>query len=302
LHKKKETIRAVDNVSFDVFEGELFGLVGPNGAGKTTTVKVLCTLLTPTSGNVKVLGYDVMKEPEKIRPKINVVFGGERGLYWRLSGKDNLRYFAYLYEVNHRDVEKRVEELLTLVGLSERADEKVENYSRGMKQRLHFAKSLINDPQVIFMDEPTQGLDPEIAHALRRLISDLTKEGKTIFLTTHYMLEADELCNRVAVINKGQIAALDSPASLKKYVANHVVIEIEAYGAVQSSLKEIEMIDGVSLVTLETLEQKQLLKVQSESGAIVSNIVEKLGRTNIIDVRIREPTLEDAYLKLVGAG
>jgi ABC-2 type transport system ATP-binding protein len=192
-------------------------------------------------------------------------------------------------------------ELLDLVGLSERADEKVENYSRGMKQRLHVAKSLINNPEIIFLDEPTQGLDPEIAHSLRRLIKNLTREGKTIFLTTHYMLEADELCDRVAVINRGHIVALDTPDSLKKYVANHVVIEIEAYGAVQSNVKDIEAINGVSLVTLETMEEKQLLKVQSENGAIVSSVVEKLGKANVIDVRIREPTLEDAYLKLVGA-
>ena len=301
LRKKKASIRAIDNVSFEVFEGELFGLVGPNGAGKTTTVKVLCTLLTPTSGTVKILGHDIMRRAEEIRPRINVIFGGERGLYWRLSGKDNLRYFAYLYGVNHRDVDSRVWELLDLVGLSERADEKVENYSRGMKQRLHIAKSLINNPEIIFLDEPTQGLDPEIAHSLRRLIKNLTREGKTIFLTTHYMLEADELCDRVAVINRGQIAALDSPDALKKYVANHVIIEIEAYGAVQNNVKDIEAINGVSLVTLETMEEKQLLKVQSENGAIVSSVVEKLGKANVIDVRIREPTLEDAYLKLVGA-
>lgn len=301
LYKKKEIVRAVDGVSFDVFKCELFGFVGPNGAGKTTTVKVLCTLLTPTSGSVRVLGYDVVKEAEKIRPRINVVFGGERGLYWRLSGRDNLRYFAYLYGVNHKEVKRRVDELLALVGLFERADDKVENYSRGMKQRLHIAKSLINDPEIIFMDEPTQGLDPEMAHNLRQLIKGMTKQGKTIFLTTHYMLEADELCDRVAVINEGKIVALDSPASLKKYTANQVVIEIEVYGAIQSDLKEIEMIRGINLVTAETAEQKQLLKIHSESGAILPEIMKKLGRTKIIDVRIREPTLEDAYLKLVGA-
>ncbi len=302
VFRKKEKILAVDHISFDVHKGELFGFVGPNGAGKTTTVKMLCTLLIPTSGTARVLGYDVVQEVDEIRPRINVIFGGERGLYWRLSGRDNLKYFAILYGVEPAILKDRVDGLLDMVGLLDRADEKVENYSRGMKQRLHIAKGLVNDPEVIFMDEPTQGLDPEAAHDLRKIISDLTKGGKTIFLTTHYMLEADELCNRVAVINHGRIAAIGSPKALKDHVKGQTVIEVEFYGSGEVFADEIRKMASVSLVTTENVEQKQIIKIQTpKGGSIVPMITERMRDARIIDVRIREPTLEDAYLKLVGA-
>lgn len=231
-----------------------------------------------------------------------MIFGGERGLYWRLSGRDNLKYFAILYGVEPTILKDRVDGLLDMVGLLDRADEKVENYSRGMKQRLHIAKGLVNDPEVIFMDEPTQGLDPEAAHDLRRIISNLAKGGKTIFLTTHYMLEADELCNRVAVINHGRIVALGSPQSLKDYVKGQTVIEVEFYGYAEVFADEIKKMPSVSLVTTENVEQKQIMKIQTpKGGSIVPMITERMRNARIIDVRIREPTLEDAYLKLVGA-
>jgi len=182
LFKKKERLLAVDHVDFEVEKGELFGFVGPNGAGKTTTVKMLCTLLLPTSGTARVLGRDIVERPDEIRARINVVFGGERGLYWRLSGRDNLLYFATLYGIDPAHTKDRIDHLLAMVGLLDRADEKFGKYSRGMKQRLHIAKALLNDPEVVFMDEPTQGLDPEIAHELRGVIADLAKSGKTVSL------------------------------------------------------------------------------------------------------------------------
>src|SRR6266508_1420716 len=200
-------VEAVRGVSFEITEGELFGLLGPNGAGKTTTIKMLITLLIPTAGSARVLGFDVVKDAREVRKRIGYVFGGERGLYERLSGFDNLRYFAELYAVPPREQRPRIAELLELVGLAGREKERVEGYSRGMRQRLHVARGLLHDPPVLFLDEPTIGLDPIGARELRATIASLTQAGKTILLTTHYMFEADQLCNRIAVISKGEIVA-----------------------------------------------------------------------------------------------
>ncbi len=206
----KEVV-AVDDVSFEVKSGELFGLVGPNGAGKTTTIKVLATLLLPNAGSASILGHDVVKDADAIRKRIGFIFGGERGLYWRLSGIDNLRYFASLYHVDPDITKKRIPYLLEMVGLKDRGEEKVEGYSRGMKQRLHVARTLLYDPEVLFLDEPTIGLDPVGAREFRQVIRDLQAEKKTILLTTHYMFEADSLCQRVGVINHGCIVAPGYP-------------------------------------------------------------------------------------------
>src|SRR5689334_10037948 len=208
-------VEAVRGVSFEVAEGELFGLLGPNGAGKTTTIKMLITLLIPTSGSAHVLGLDVVKSPREVRKRIGYVFGGERGLYERLSGLDNLRYFAELYAVPPRNQKRRIAELLDLVGLTGREKERVEGYSRGMRQRLHIARGLLHDPPVVFLDEPTIGVDPVGARELRNTISSLTQAGKTVLLTTHYMFEADALCDRIAVIKDGRIVGEGTPDQLK---------------------------------------------------------------------------------------
>src|SRR5215468_3715563 len=173
IRRKVKEVVAVEDISFDVRPGELFGLLGPNGAGKTTTVKMLTTLLIPTSGRASILGYDVVKQSAAIRTRIGFIFGGERGLYWRLSAMDNLRYFATLYQVEPEVAKKRIPYLLELVGLADRAQEKVEGYSRGMKQRLHIARTLIHDPDLLFLDEPTIGLDPVGARDLRQIVRNL---------------------------------------------------------------------------------------------------------------------------------
>ena len=204
-------VQAVRGVSFEVADGELFGLLGPNGAGKTTTIKMLITLLIPTSGSASVLGYDVVRDAREVRKRIGYVFGGDRGLYERLSALDNLRYFAELYAVPPAEQKRRIAELLDLVGLAGREKERVEGYSRGMRQRLHIARGLLHDPPVVFLDEPTIGVDPVGARELRRTIAGLTEAGKTVLLTTHYMFEADDLCDRMAVIAKGEIVAEGTP-------------------------------------------------------------------------------------------
>src|SRR5213595_1270797 len=227
VRRRMLEVEAVRGVDFEVAEGELFGLLGPNGAGKTTTIKMLITLLLPTSGSARVLGFDVVKDARKVRERIGYVFGGDRGLYERLPGLDNLRYFAELYGVPPREQKRRIAELLDLVGLSGREREKVEGYSRGMRQRLHIARGLLHDPPVLFLDEPTIGVDPVGARELRDTIAALTQVGKTVLLTTHYMFEADELCDRIAVIAEGKIVAEGTPRDLKAGVARGKVVEIE---------------------------------------------------------------------------
>lgn len=301
LRRKVKEIVAVDGISFDVEEGELFGLLGPNGAGKTTTVKMLTTLLIPTSGTARVLGHDVVKEAAAIRPHIGFIFGGERGLYWRLSAIDNLRYFANLYLVDPDVARRRIPYLLGLVGLDARGDEKVEGYSRGMKQRLHIARALLHDPQVLFLDEPTMGLDPVGARELRGVIRNLLAERKTILLTTHYMFEADELCRRIAVINHGKIVALDTPAGLKRHVQDLSVVELEVFGITEDRVERLRRLPFIDTVSVEQYEQKQKLSVHSDIGSsAVPQILNVLEGLRVDKVTVREPTLEDAYVRLVG--
>src|SRR5918911_2079961 len=216
FRRRAKEIEAVRGVSFAVEPGELFGLLGPNGAGKTTTIKMLITLLIPTAGSARVLGYDVVKDAREVRKRIGYVFGGERGLYERLSGIDNLRYFAELYGLTGKRQRARIEEVIELVGLTGRERERVEGYSRGMRQRLHIARGILHDPEVVFLDEPTIGVDPVGARELRATISELVAGGKTVLLTTHYMFEADALCDRIGVIAHGKIVAEGTPAQLKE--------------------------------------------------------------------------------------
>jgi ABC-2 type transport system ATP-binding protein len=300
FRRRAVAVEAVRGVSFEVADGELFGLLGPNGAGKTTTIKMLITLLIPTSGSASVLGYDVVRDAREVRKRIGYVFGGDRGLYERLSALDNLRYFAELYGVEPRVQKLRIQELLQLVGLVGREREKVEGYSRGMRQRLHIARGLLHDPEVVFLDEPTIGVDPVGARELRATIAALTDAGKTVLLTTHYMFEADALCDRIAVIAQGRIVAEGTPQALKAGVGEGTVVEVEVYGIEDAVVERVRALDGVSNVGLEARDQKQVLVVQTLPGReLVHAILGHLGGSEVGRVSSREPTLEDAYVALV---
>jgi ABC-2 type transport system ATP-binding protein len=202
--------RALDGISFTVERGEVFGFLGPNGAGKTTAIRILTGQLLPTSGTARVAGYDVVTERQQLKPRIGVVFDSQN-IYQRMSARENLVFFSRLYRVQR----SRVDEVLARVGLVERAGDEVQEYSNGMKQRVLIARALLHQPEVLFLDEPTRGLDPHIAREIRGLVAELAKGGITVFLTTHYMEEADRLCQRVAFLDRGRIVALDSPARLK---------------------------------------------------------------------------------------
>jgi ABC-2 type transport system ATP-binding protein len=300
LRRRTKTIEAVRGIDFEVNEGELFGLLGPNGAGKTTTIKMLVTLLIPSSGAARVLGHDVVRDARAVRRKIGYVFGGDRGAYERLSGLDNLRYFSELYGVPPKVQKRRIPELLELVGLTGREKERVEGYSRGMKQRLHIARGLLHDPPVVVLDEPTIGLDPVGAREIRQTIAELAQAGKTVLLTTHYMYEADALCNRIAVIAEGEIVAEGTPSALKAVVADRTVVEIEAYGLPDTALERVRSSPGVTSVSVEEREHVQLLLVQAPKGLeLTQQLLGCLGDVRVGRVAAREPTLEDAYVSLV---
>jgi ABC-2 type transport system ATP-binding protein len=302
VRRRRTDVQALAGISFEVERGELFGLLGPNGAGKTTTIKILTTLLLPSSGSARVLGFDPAREPGEIRRRVGHVFGGDRGLYDRLSALDNLRYFADLYRVPVREKRARIDHLVELVGLKGRERQRVETYSRGMRQRLHIARGLLHDPEVLFLDEPTIGLDPVGAREVRETIAGLREQGKTILLTTHYMYEADELCQGIAVIAGGRIVAAGTPAELKARVLDRTIIEIEAFGALAGVLDRLRALPGVISVSTEPREQAEVILVQSSVGSELTHaLLRELDGITLGKVIAREPTLEDAYVELVQA-
>jgi ABC-2 type transport system ATP-binding protein len=300
LRRSSRDVEAVRGIDFEVERGELFGLLGPNGAGKTTTIKMLITLLLPTAGSARILGRDVVAESREVRRRVGYVFGGDRGLYERLSGLDNLRYFCELYGVPPREQRQRIGELLELVGLTGRERERVEGYSRGMRQRLHIARGLLHRPEVLFLDEPSIGIDPVGARELRSTVAALVEGGTTVLLTTHYMFEADELCDRIAVIADGRIVAEGTPDDLKSRVGDGGVLEIEVFGVPDETVEAVRAVLGVRSVAVEERGAAQVVLVNIEPGAEVSGrVLSCLGGVRVGKVISREPTLEDAYVELV---
>jgi ABC-2 type transport system ATP-binding protein len=296
-HTRTEALRGVD---LTVDHGEIFGLLGPNGAGKTTLVKILATLLLPTKGEARVLGLDVVREALALRPRIGLVLGGERGLYNRVSGRENLRYFADLFGVPIADRERRVAEVLDRVGLTESADRRVEEYSRGMKQKLHLARGILHHPELLFLDEPTIGLDPKSARETRKLIRAFAAEGVTIFLTTHYMFEAEELCPRVAVLSRGRIVARDSLAGLRQLVGGDRTIEAEGYGFDDAEIAALRRLPEISRVVSEEFGPLVRLTMRTRTAQpSVDDVRRVLKAHGELSVRERRTALEDVYLDLV---
>ncbi|OYT63045.1 MAG: hypothetical protein B6U69_00025 [Thermofilum sp. ex4484_15] len=303
---KGRLIYALRDVNIKVRKGEIFGLLGPNGAGKTTLIRILATLLLPTSGKAYVLGYDVVGEANKVREVINVVSGGERSGYGIMTVKENLWYFTQLYGLSRRDGWRKVRELIELLGMEDFADIRLNRLSTGMIQKYNLARGLINDPKVLFLDEPTLGLDVEVAKYIRRLIRKLIKEDpeRTIFLTTHYMAEAEELCDRIAIIHKGRIVALGSPEQLKKMICDELVYKLEVkgiYSKLGERLKEAGFSKAVSSksdITTGLTSLRMVLSSEEEAEEVVKWLIGS--GYKVISISKVEPSLEDVFLKLVG--
>ncbi len=293
---------AVDAIDLDIERGEIFGLLGPNGAGKTTTMRMLATLLEPSGGTAEVLGFDVRTQSRQIRGRMGAVLSGERSLYWKLTARENLDYFAALYHVPPPLPRARIDHALTTVGLADRAEEYVERYSTGMRQRLVLARALLPDPPILLLDEPTVGLDPQSARHLRQVVSDLRGEGRTVLLTTHYMEEADQLCDRIAIIDGGRIVALGTPAELKRRIQAGQVVRLELVGGdpeqVRARLSDLAVVarqereDGALALTLHCDSARDLVPQAFDAARDVGA---RLQHVEVVPV-----TLEDVFIGLTG--
>ena len=303
---KKPPFTALQGVDLEVRRGELFGLLGPNGAGKTTLVKILSTLLLPSEGDAVVAGLDVRKDANAIRKKVGVVLGGDRALYWRLTARENLWYFSQLYDMPGRVARPRIEEVLAQVDLVDRADDRVENYSKGMKQRLHIARGLLTDPEILLLDEPTIGLDPHAARSLRALVRKLVDEmGRTVVLTTHYLYEADELSDRIAVLHKGRVIALDTGAALKARHAGEQAVLVrvrDAPAGLEARLRKVAGVADVRKVADHDADAYRLTGKVSEAdlGLVATEVAASGAR--LVGLQVEAPTLEDVFVALTGEG
>lgn len=303
----RREIIAVDDVSFQVPQGTIFGLLGPNGAGKTTTIKMLSTLLIPSAGTAQVGGYDVERDERTVRRLLGVVLGGDRGLYAKLSAWDNLVYFGSLYGMTKASIRSRAAEMLELVSLRDRAGERVEGFSRGMKQRLHLAKALLHDPPILILDEPTIGLDPAAAVDLRRAIGDLVPRH-TVLLTTHDMNEADQLCCEIAIVDRGLIVAQGTPEVLKAHSAGERRIVVSTAqplngraAALDAELAGLDGVHGVRLEPEASGRGEVTIRCADTASTLDATLALLRGHGIAISgVRVVEPTLEDAFLGIAG--
>ena len=311
LHRDFETkhkkVTALDGISLQVGEGEIFGVLGPNGAGKTTMIRILSTLLLPSSGQAKVMGYDVAKEPEKVRPLISMASGAERAGYDYITARGNLWFFSQLYGIPSDEAQRRINELSKQIGLEDNLDKKFYALSTGFRQRATIIRAFVNDPKVVFLDEPTIGLDVMTALRIREFLVNQAKEhGRTILLATHNMAEVDAICNRVAIIDKGKILACDTPLALKKSLgAPALVMEISP-PPTTDNLALLSKVEGVKGYTSSIDEERSLSRVQvvveSDNAAqMVLDTTRKSG-LNVLSSWRQQTSLEEVFVALVGRG
>ena len=305
LIKKYENLTVLNNINLEIYDNEIFGLLGPNGAGKTTLIHILATLIKPTSGSAIVNGYDIIKKPSKVRSSVGIVFQAPSSDDM-LTAYENLKIHSLLYGVSADVREKRISEVLELVGLTYRKDDQVKKYSGGMRRRLEIARGLIHKPKVIFLDEPTLGLDPGSREIMWKYIDRLVKDEKiTLILTTHYMEEADFLCNRIGIIDKGKIIELDSPSRLKESLGGEI-IEIELKNKEEGAKDIIEKIlKPYNFVHKVELNEKEDVVIYVEHAShnlpVILKAIDNSGSTNTVkSVDFRSPTLNDVFLKFTG--
>lgn len=293
------TLKAVDSVSIEVERGEVFGLLGPNGAGKSTMTKMLCTLLRPTSGKATIAGHDVVSDADKVRERIGLV-SEKMILYDKLTAYENLKLFGKLYDIPSQKLDDRINELLELVQMSEWRDAQVEDFSTGMKQKINLIRGLIHAPGILFLDEPTLGLDPRSTLEVREFIKKINKEGTTTVLTTHYMAEADALCDRLGIIDRGRIIALDTPTGLKRMVSKDTsVLELRLPNIDEALISKIRSLQGVTKVSQMN---SGSLHVHTAGADALNDIIAtaQVNGGRVISIKNIEPTLEDVFLHITG--
>lgn len=301
LTKKFKDFTAVDNLSLTVKEGEIFGFLGPNGAGKSTTIRMLCTLSQPTSGSAKVAGYDLIKDSDKIRQNIGLV-AEKMIMYDRLTAAENLRFFGKLYDMPKQKLEERIKELLELVNMQEWENTQINKFSTGMKQRINVIRALLPEPKILFMDEPTLGLDPQTTFSIRDITRQINQEGVTVILTTHAMTEAEALSDRVAIIDHGKIAALDTPENLKNMISHG---DTNVFGTKISNLTSelVNKIKSMDVVTAVAQQDDYNLKISAQGENVLNEIIDTIRGEggNIASVtNSNESTLEDVFLAVTG--
>jgi ABC-2 type transport system ATP-binding protein len=313
---ESRAVEALKAVSLEICQGEIFGLLGPNGAGKTTLIKILTTLLLPTGGAAWVNGYHILKEENKVRASIGCMLMGDRGLYWKLTGRENLEYFGALYHLPPAGRRRRAGEIITLLKLEEIADRLVETYSSGQKMNLAFGKALINDAPLLILDEPTNTLDVPTASELRAIVRDLNRQGKTVIYTTHIMSEAETLCDRVAIIDRGQLLALGTVEELKRSLQREGVIHIQGVISAQAeaAVRALPSIlratrsnqDGAALLTVVTAPDCEDDRGPGQPAAAARSclpeLIEALTRHGAVIQKIipEESTLEDVFIAKTG--
>ncbi len=298
LTKYYGSVLAVDHITFEVKRGEIFGFLGPNGAGKTTTVRILTGLTLPTSGTAKVVGYDVVKESRRAKMSIGLV-PEISNIYSELSVWDNVIFSGEIHGVPRKERQKRARKLLEMFGLYDKKKEKAGKLSKGLKRRLAIAMALVHEPKVLFLDEPTSGLDVPSAKLLREIVRKLNREGTTIFLTTHNMEEASSLCQRIAVINRGRIAAIDSPERLKMIVSRTHSVVVSFSERLEGLRSKLESLDGVEKVVEEG---DKFRLYTGDPPTVLEEVFELAKRENlrIITLNTSSPSLEDVFMRLAG--
>ncbi len=301
LKSETEVVEALRGISFVVRHGEVVGLLGPNGAGKTTTVKIIATLLIPDEGEARVEGFDVIKEATEVRKRIGIMLSVEKGFYGKLTGRENLEYFGALYGIPEKILKQRIEQLLQLLELDKlgAGDRLFEEFSLGMRARLAFARALLRDPPVLLLDEPTLGLDPPTARKIRNLVKELARQGKAVLYTTHNMFEAEIVCDRILLINRGRIVAEGTPDELKSRIPKMRALEIHVKSIYNNVIEDLRSVVGSSISVAQSSDGLTAIRILAQKPEeIVDDVVKLLTLNNveIVRLRIEEPTLEDVFI------
>ena len=299
--RKRQWVDAVKNVSLQIKSGEFFGMLGPNGAGKTTLIKMLCCLVLPNSGTANIFGHDIVNDSQSVKETVGLVSAEERSFYWRITGRENLQFYASLYHLSGKQAQKRIDELLELVGLADEGDTRFQNYSTGMRQKLSIARGLLSEPRVLFVDEPTRSLDPVSAQAVRQFLRErIAGAGKTVILATHNLNEAEQLCDRLAIMDHGHLKALGSVPELRTIFQTQDSCELQLKNLTQEIIRELEQLDGVMNINIA-----QQIDILSEVKIMITNRVRVLpnimkilvnGNSEILDCQVKALSLEEIFV------